>query len=308
MRFVSRPVHIGRFDQLPAPARLGASARAFVGSDRHVRGRSRRRGRGRTVPHRRAIPAARCPAWLRYRWPAPNRRRSRGHGALPAGCRAGDQLRASSAANTGMRGEAACSAATRAADRCARCRPMRPRLRPTGLPVADQRRLTYCSAAPVTSVISGTSAIANAPFMVWNARSRDSSAWRGVACACASHWPTVSRCAPTSVSRISRNTPSTEAGVPSVSGANASAAVASTWHRLLRSIEIRQRTAGLARVERFFARADAIGSVPAGPSRSARDLTLSAQCGIELRQHLGGLFEQGDDRSATADASRRARG
>ena len=80
---------------------------------------------------------------------------------------------------------------------------------------AASERFTKVSAASVTPVISGTSVMANAPFMVWMARSNASLAGSGAWRAEAIQASTVSRCEATSASRISRRTLSTDAGVPS---------------------------------------------------------------------------------------------
>ncbi|KAG1361702.1 hypothetical protein G6F61_014183 [Rhizopus arrhizus] len=87
-----------------------------------------------------------------------------------------------------------------------------------------QRGHAFDSAPPVTAVISGTSVIAKAPFMVCTARSSASLTGCGACCAERSQPCRVAWCTSTSASRISRSTLSMLAGVPTASGA-ASASV-----------------------------------------------------------------------------------
>ena len=81
-----------------------------------------------------------------------------------------------------MRGDGACSAATL---RRIACAVSAKAATPSGVGVspAANRRLEYCSAAEVTWMISGTSAIASAPFIVWIARSSSSLTGTGSTCA-----------------------------------------------------------------------------------------------------------------------------
>ena len=121
--------------------------------------------------------------------------------------------RAASGANEGISGDGARSACTVVATACAAsARASTPAA--AGVAPAASERLTKDSAGDVTAVISGTSVMANAPLIVCIARNRSSVAGCGCGRDCASQCSTVARCWPTSASRISSNTLSTEAGVP----------------------------------------------------------------------------------------------